>query len=657
MDHFQRRGRSVGFLALFAFLAVPSSAPPKPNLLLITIDTLRADHLGCYGYAKARTPTLDQLAKEGVRFERAFTAVPLTLPSHTSILTGTYPSYHGVRDNSGFALPPEQTTLAEVLKRSGYATAAVVGAFVLDSKFGLSQGFDYYYDNFDLSRYENVSPGYIQRTGDLVAREAVRWLGENHSKPFFLWMHLYDPHDPYSPPEPYAGHHPGRPYDGEIEFADAAAGTVIDWLRRNDAYDRTLITVIGDHGESLGEHGESKHGFFIYDATLRVPWVVRFPRGEHAGRVIGENVSTVDLFPTVLQYLQPDRSVLPEVQGTGRLAAILGKSSDARSALYAESYYPRQQFGWSELRALIRGPYKFILAPKPELYNLAGDPDEHRNIASENNAMAQRLRDELQALLKRTSKTSGSAQARLDPATLEKLRSLGYVSVSMGSAAGEDFMKLPDPKDRIGLYNELVDLFEVSARGDYASTIPRYREVLSRDPGLKIVHYKLGQAFFHTGKYNEALDEFKKAIQLGGDEALATFDLAQTYLKLNRVEEAIVGFERTIQMDPGHYRARTNLGVLYKNAGRTADAIRQFEKALESAPNSVNALGNLGVAYSMAGQQEKAIATLRRAVDLSPQNPLLHMNLGVAFQRAGLKIEAEEQFAIARRLNPNLFKR
>jgi arylsulfatase A-like enzyme/Flp pilus assembly protein TadD len=600
---------------------------------------------------------IDQLAKEGVRFERAFTAVPLTLPAHASIMTGVYPSFHGVRDNSGFVLPAEQTTLAEVLKESGYATGAVVGAFVLDSKFGLNQGFDSYYDHFDLSRFENVSPGYIQRTADLVVKEAVRWLESKGSEPFFLWMHLYDPHDPYTPPEPYAGHHPGRPYDGEIEFADTAVGSVIGWLKNKGEYDNTLISVIGDHGESLGEHGESKHGFFIYDATLHVPWILRFPGGQNAGKTVKENVSTVDLFPTVLQYLSADRAPLSRIQGSGRLAAVMGKSSDSRSELYAECYYPRLQFGWSELRALISGPYKFILAPKPELYNLTSDFDEHKNIAPENQAMAQRLSASLQALIKRSTAAFNNAQSRLDPATLEKLRSLGYVSVSMGKTTSEDFATLADPKDRIAVYNELTDLFEAGSRGDYENVIPRYREVLRREPGLKLVHYKLGQALFHTARYSDALEEFKKAIQLGGDEALATFDLAQTYLKLKRTEEAILGFERTVQLDPAHYRARTNLGVLYKNAGRIQDAIRQFEKALESAPGSVNALGNLGVAYSIAGQQEKAITTLKRAIEFAPQNPLLHVNLGVVFQRAGMQTEAEEQFAIARRLNPNILKR
>jgi len=630
----------------------------QANLLLITIDTLRADHLGSYGYTGVRTPVLDALAREGVRFSSAFSPVPLTLPAHCSILTGTYPTFHGVRDNSGFVLAPSQVTLAKVMKRAGYRTAAFVGAFVVDSKFGLGQGFDYYFDHFDLSRFENVSPGYIQRTGDEVVRETIRWLESqraNTGGPFFVWTHLYDPHDPYTPPEPYLSRHKNSPYDGEIEFTDANVGTLFDWLRRNGFYGNTLIVVAGDHGESLGEHGESMHGFFIYNATLHVPLIVKFPRGNNAGRVVAESVSLVDIFPTVLQILGVSDPVTAKVQGRGLLSVILGKAAGYRPEIYAETYYPRLQFGWSELQALITETDKFVLAPKQELYDYRIDFPESRNLASEKSVVANQLRDRLRELIRRYSApSSSSARSDLDPETKERLRSLGYVTYSMGDTGTGSFQNLRDPKDEIGTYNEITDLFRRGAAGDYRAVIPRYEQLLKLQPDLKILYSKLGQAFYQTGEYEAALSAFKTAVQLPGDAALVTFDLAQTYLRLGRTEDAILGFQRTIELDPKQYRARTNLGLLLQNQGRIPEAIEQLEAALELAPASVVTLNNLGVAYSRANRYSEAEATLRKAVSLAPKDGLLHANLATVLFRLGKEQEAQQEMELARKLNPRI---
>jgi arylsulfatase A-like enzyme/Flp pilus assembly protein TadD len=634
---------------------------PRPNLLLITIDTLRADHLGSYGYAGVKTPILDALAREGVRFKNAFSPVPLTLPAHCSILTGTYPTFHGVHDNSGFVLSASQVTLAEVLKGAGYRTAAFVGAFVVDSKFGLGQGFDYYFDHFDLSRFENVSPGYIQRTGDEVVRETIRWLASQKPKPevpFFVWTHLYDPHDPYTPPEPYLSRHKSMPYDGEIEFTDANVATLFDWLRRSGLYDDTLIVVAGDHGESLGEHGESKHGFFIYNATLHVPLIVKFPRGQNAGKVVAESVSLVDIFPTVLQILQITDPGTVQVQGKGLLSLILGKASGYRPETYAETYYPRLQFGWSELRALITETDKFVLAPKQELYDYRIDFPESHNLAPDKSVVANQLRDRLRDLIRRYSAPSASsARSNLDPETREKLRSLGYVTYSMGDISTGDPRDLHDPKDEIGTYNEITNLFERSLAGDYRAVIPRYEQLLKQQPDLKIVQYKLGQAFYHTGNYEAALSAFKTAVRLGGDLALATFDLAQTYLKLGQTEDAIIGFRRTVELDPTHYRARTNLGLLLKNQGRISEAIEQLQVAIELAPTSIIALNNLGIAYSMANRHADAEVTLRKAVSFAPKDGVVHANLAAALFRMGKEAEAKQEMELARRLDPRIGRR
>ena len=646
-----------GILVLvLAFGSTPGTTQTSPraaNILLVTIDTLRADRLGSYGYSKARTPALDRLAREGVRFERAFAPAPLTLPAHASILTGTYPSFHGIRDNSGFALSPDLLSLPELLKPAGYRTAAFVGAFVLDSKFGLAQGFDHYYDNFDLSRYESVSPGYIQRTGDEVVRETIRWLEGNSGARFFAWVHLYDPHDPYTPPEPYRSRHPD-PYDGEIEFTDAQVGSLLEWLRQKQIYDDTFVAVVADHGESLGEHGESKHGFFIYNAALHVPLILKFPRGEHAGRKVAQNVSSVDLMPTVLQYLGKPSPA--GIQGKGLLSLILGKNPAYRPEIYAETYYPRLQFGWSELRALITDKYKYVLAPQPELYDLEADFGERRNLAAVNQGLTGQLRENLRLLQRRHAQPVARPQtgAKLDPATREKLRSLGYVSYNLGDSGTRELPNLSDPKTEIGTYNEIVSLFEKSSLGEYSAVIPRYEQLLQRKPELRIVHYKLGQAYFQTGNYQGALSAFKNAVEQGGDVALATFDLAQTYLKLGRVDDAIVGFRRTVELDPTHYRARTNLGLLLRNQGKLQEAIQQLEAAVAQTPRSVIGLANLGVAYSMAGHHEKAEAALRKAVEIAPKDGLVRANLAAALQRMGKLEEARREMELARQLDPRV---
>jgi len=382
---------------------------------------------------------------------------------------------------------------------------------------------------------------------------------------------------------------------------------------------------------------------------------VKFPRGQNAGRVVADSVSLVDIFPTVLQILQVTDPGTAKVQGKGLLSLIIGKASGYRPEIYAETYYPRLQFGWSELRALITETDKFVLAPKQELYDYRVDFPENRNLASDKSVFTNQLRDRLRDLIRRYSAPSASsARSNLDPETREKLRSLGYVTYTMGDVGTGDSRDLRDPKDEIGTYNEITNLFERSSAGDYRAVIPRYERLLKQQPDLKIVQYKLGQALYHTGNYEAALGAFKTAVQLGGDVALATFDLAQTYLKLGRTDDAILGFRRTIEIDPTHYRARTNLGLLLKNQGKISEAIEQLQAAIELAPTSIIALNNLGIAYSMANRHTEAEATLRKAVTLAPKDGIVHANLAAALFRMGKEQEARQEMELARKLNPRI---
>src|SRR5258708_7881723 len=293
-------GLTVG-IALSA-IQLHAVSNPSPNVLIITIDTLRADHVGCYGYKEVRTPNIDRLAADGVRFERAYTPVPVTLPAHTAIFTGAYPMLSGIHDFSGNKISSQQITLASVLRGHGYTTGAVIASAVLGSRFGLNQGFDFYYDHFDFSRLDESNLYQMERPGNVVADQALEWLGKNYRKPFFLWMHLYDPHHPYTPPAPYDREYASHPYDGEIAFADAQVGRVMEFLRKKDLYQNTVIVLSGDHGESLGEHGERTHSYFIYNATLHVPLIFRVPRAR-TQKVLSMPVSLVDIMPTLLHIL------------------------------------------------------------------------------------------------------------------------------------------------------------------------------------------------------------------------------------------------------------------------------------------------------------------------------------------------------------------
>src|SRR5215470_3536475 len=337
MDFFRcfRSALLVGFFTVGSNLLAATA--PSPNVVFITIDTLRADHLGCYGDKQIRTPNIDALAVDSARFERAYTAVPVTLPSHTVIFTGTYPMLNGVHDFAANKLSSTQPTLASVLKENGYTTAAVIGSAVLDSRFGLNYGFDFYYDHFDFNHLQESNLDQMERSSNVVADVTLDWLAQNYQKKFFLWMHLYDPHYPYRPPAPYSEQYKDRLYDGEIAFADAQVGRLIEFLREKGLYRNSLIILSGDHGESLGEHGEKTHGFFIYNATLHVPLIIHLPMGEHA-RTVPNLVNLADLMPTVLQALNIPSP--KQVQGQSLLSLLAPKKEEGSRSLYAETFLP-----------------------------------------------------------------------------------------------------------------------------------------------------------------------------------------------------------------------------------------------------------------------------------------------------------------------------
>ncbi|MFB3813075.1 MAG: sulfatase-like hydrolase/transferase [Terriglobales bacterium] len=618
------------------------SKPAPPNVVIITIDTLRADHVGCYGYKNVRTPNFDFLAADGVRLERAYTPVPITLPAHTVMFTGTYPMQNGMRDFSGNKLNAQQPTLASVLQERGYATGAVVGAAVLDSRFGLNRGFDFYYDHFDFNRLLETNLDAMERPGNLVADEVLKWLAASHRKPFLLWMHLYDPHHPYRPPAPYAEEYKSQPYDGEIAFADAQVGRLLTFLRQKGLYDHTLIVLAGDHGEGLGEHGEKTHGFFIYNSTLHVPLIFKMPAGQRTLKQVAQPVSLVDLLPTVLDAL--NLPALKEVQGRSVLPLLTGKSKAPGSALYAESFLPRLHFNWSELRGLQTGNYRFIDAPKPELYDLSNDPRELNNLYEQRPALAAELGSRLRQVI--TTHTPGQELAEktpLDPALMERLKSLGYAAFSGGGNSAISNKDLPDPKDRIQVYETFSEAMDDSQHGRHQEALAKLKAIAGIERNSLPVHYLLGQNYYRLRQFADAVREFERVVQLSPDYALGNFHLGLAYANAGQFDQAVAAFSKTLQLDPTNFSAAFNLGSAFMKLGRVPAAANAFQQSITINPDYADGHRALGEVLLYQGKVDEGIAELRNAVALAPQDRRTHLALAKALEAQGLHTEAQEE--------------
>src|SRR5713226_2191375 len=621
--------RCFGFL-LIAGLLVPISAAsaepnPAPNVVVITIDTLRADHLGCYGYKQIRTPNIDALALDGLRFERAYTPVPVTLPAHAVIFTGTYPMLSGMHDFAANKLNPTQPTLASVLKEQGYTTGAVIGSAVLDSRFGLNHGFDFYYDHFDFNRLQESNLDEMERSGNVVADVTLDWLSKNYQKKFFLWMHLYDPHYPYRPPPPYRDEYKDRLYDGEIAFADAQVGRLIRFLKEKGLYRNTLIVLTGDHGESLGEHGEKTHGFFIYNATLHVPVIFHLPGGVSA-KTMPELVSLADLMPTVLKALKIEAP--PQVQGRNLLPLMAPRKEDESRSLYGETFLPRLHFNWSELRGVETGNYHFIDAPKPELYDLTKDPGETQNLLPQKKAVGEEMQAKLAALIREYSAGQEMAQKTgLDPELMERLKSLGYAGFSGGGNPTISNRELPDPKDRIQIYELISDAIAESQHGEYAQSIEKLNSALKTEPKSVPVHYLLGMNYYRLNDFANAIEEFRRVLELSPDYTLAVFQLGLAYARSGQVDPAIASLKHTLELDPTNFAAAYNLGAAYLQKKMVDEAGAAFRQSVTIAPDYAPGHRALGEVLLYRGQVDEAIAELHRSAELAPQDPSTHAAL------------------------------
>jgi arylsulfatase A-like enzyme/Tfp pilus assembly protein PilF len=646
-----------------------AGAGTRPNVLLVTIDTLRADHLGCYGHRAAMTPTLDALAARGARFATAVAHVPLTGPSHACLLTGLTPLGHGFRDNGGFALPKAVKTAAEDFREAGYRTAAFVSGFPLDRRFGFDRGFETYDDHLPRGNDPRRTP-YVERLGDATTDAVLRWLSAPPAAaaPFFLWVHYYDPHAPYEPPGELAQRFRAAPYDGEIAFVDVQLGRLLRGLEEKRALARTVILVTADHGESLGEHGEGTHGIFVYDATLRVPLILAGP-SVGKGRVPSTVARGIDVLPTLLDY-----SGLPAaaaLEGRSLRPAAEGREmSDAPA--YAESLYPERELGWAPLHAWRTSQLKLIEAPRPELYDLAADATETTNLVKEHSAQAEELRRKLQAAL---SRPVPAAPAAVDSDTAERLGALGYVGGGRAQPAGSTDRR--DPKDGVRLMPALNRGMS-AARTDPAAAIRDLTAVLAADPGLLMARRTLAVAYAAAGKHDLAVAELQRldkegqlaaedAVVLGDNlrfsgrpgEAAAVLEraardnprfpqpwlsLAEIHIKEHRNAEAAAAYERVLGLVPDHIEALRGLGDLALLEGRLEDAATRYGRILERDPGDAGAMTKLGVLRMRAGRPDEATALFRKAVEREPSNGEALLYLAGALAASGRSAEALPYF-------------
>jgi len=602
-------------------------APGELNVVVVTLDTTRADRLGCYGFPGIATPTIDAIAADGTVFEQAASTAPMTLPSHSSIFTGLVPPRHGVRDNGGFFLEPGQTTLAERLKQAGYVTGAFVGAWVLDSRWGLDQGFDLYADRFDLSKYKVVNLGTVQKKGDEVMDEALAWLEGVKGRRFFAWVHLYDPHTPYEPPEPFASRYPGQPYLGEIAYMDQVLGRLVAWLKAAGAWERTLVVLVGDHGESLGEHGEAAHTFFVYDATQHVPLIVRTPWGDR-GRSAAQ-VSTVDLMPTVLDLV----GLAPEAGIDGRSLArlVLHPGGEWHGVAYSETYFPRFHFGWQHLRALRDGQWKYIEAPTPELYDVRKDPGETANVYKAYSRRAEDLRLALEKLAG-SGVQAAPDQENLDPETLQRLAALGYVG---GGPRVDPRALLPDPKDKIGLVGRMSRARSLARDEKLDEAMAAIRAVIAEDPGIIDAHTSLGGWLRETKRLDEAVSAYKRALVLEPANQMALAALAEIYRQQGRPEAAIEGYRAVLKLQPRSPQIWYQLATLYLDLGREKEAAATFRSALEQNPKMGAAYNSLAALAFGRGDVAEAERLVRRGLELEQDLRSSRFNLGRVLEARG----------------------
>jgi arylsulfatase A-like enzyme/Tfp pilus assembly protein PilF len=593
---------------------------PDANILLITIDTVRPDYLSCYGSSN-RTPNLDQIANSSILFENAFSQVPLTFPSHTSILTGLFPVHHSVHQNGLEIFAKPDSLITTTLQAHGYKTGAVVSSFVLDRKFGLARNFDIYDDQME--RLPTISTNFeVERSGKETLGAAEKILKQWKGQKWFLWIHFYDPHAPYNPPSPRTG------YAGEIQFVDDQIGNLMSWLKENQLRERLIIGITGDHGESLGEHGEKTHGFFVYNSTLKIPMMLSFPGV--SPKHVSAAAATVDLTPTLLEL-----AGIPDSQKRDGQSLLM--DSQKNRDIYFESRYP-ELLGWNGLQGIIRGNWKLISTTRSELYDWEKDQRETQNMFSAKQEISGPMKNDLARL----APAGETSPAVTDAETLEKLKSLGYV----GSGNLSKPNRTADPKDKIALWSK----YEVSlATGDKQ---PILEKLVSQEPVNNFFRLALANAYREKKDWNGTVAQLKEAIRNDSSDANSYHELAVTYREMKNYPEGLRAEDAAITLQPSRTEFHGVRGMILVETGRFEMAKAEFNQVIEKDPNNGIAWNNLGNAYRETNELEQAAQAYKKSIELAPHYAYPQNGLGTILVRQGRTREAIPYFEKALELDP-----
>ncbi|MEA2236619.1 MAG: hypothetical protein QOC81_1343 [Thermoanaerobaculia bacterium] len=595
-----------------------------PPVIIISIDTLRSDHLPAYGYRGVETPSIDSFARNAIVFDRAFSHCPLTLPSHATILTGLLPADTGVRDNMGFKLDPAKATLAQVLKNNGYATGAAVSAYVLRRDTGIARGFEFFDDH--IPEHADQSLGGIQRSGIETEAIAEKWIGAHASQPVFFLLHLYEPHAPYDAPEPYRSRF--KPYDAEVANADAIVGRFLDSLKQLGMYDRALIILLSDHGEGLGDHGEDEHGIFLYRESIQVPLIVKLPGSSHASRVDG-TVGLRDVMPAILEELHIG---LPP----GLTSRPLFEGSAPSRDVYSETFYPRLHFGWSDLHSLTDGTKHYIEAPRPELYDLHTDPGETTNLAGTDRRTYFAMKQTITPMLK-----EAVAAAAVPPEEAVKLAALGYIGSAGNAAPGE---ALPDPKDKLQTFRDLRSAFALFRAGDNVSALAAFQTILRENPRMTDVWDVTAKTYWRLGREDEAIAAAKQGLKTNPESPILAMTVANFALDAGHIDDARQHAEIALRLDPS--RAHEILARVFLARGDLANAEKEARMATGGGDRAA-ANVTLARVLKQANRYQESLASLDEAARIiatehKPPFAGLAFLRGDLLARLGRNEEAEQ---------------
>jgi choline-sulfatase len=612
------------------------SAPKQDmNVLLITLDTLRADYVSCYGSKAVATPAIDALAKRGVRFAEAIAQVPLTTPSHACILTGTYPQVNGVRDMGGFVLEKDVPTIASVLGKAGFETAAFVGSAVLNSHYGLNRGFGTYADQMMAESTSKKLPGVVAEVrGEVVTRRALDWLEKHQAvapdRRFFVWAHYYDPHFPYDPPEPYRSEHLKNLYAGEVAYTDAQVGKLIGWLSETGLLDRTLIVLLADHGESLGEHGEYTHGVFLYDSTVHIPMIIAGP-GIPQGRTVPQQVRSIDVEPTIADLI--GLSAGDKVQGVSLKSSLMEGKEPRSNYCYMETLYPKTSHGWSELRGMRTDEWKLVVAPKPELYRFSDDPGELKNVIASHPADADRLQKQVWAVAGPPQSLGKLEPKSVDEERRRELDALGYVS--SGRTAIYLDMSGPDPKDRVAILTALQHASDAMNHDRWQEGAVILEKALPKDRTNPLIYKELQACYENSRQFEKMEKTCLLAIQNKAAVDATYANLGEIYVRRGDLRRATEYMETAAQMNPAKVDNLNNLATAYLHLGQLAEAERALKAVLTQDSRNAMAHNLYGILEIQRSQPRQARKQFELAIDSDASLAEPYMNLGIIAQDAG----------------------